>query len=189
MNLPVQILVERARTGERDAFEALFRETHVRIYNLFRALGFSRDEAADLTQETYVKAWQSLDGLREPERFVPWLFRIARNQAKDLLKYRSRHPQVELDELSVLVDPQGDRPWQAVESEELENEVRRAVAALPESQRAPLILYHFQNMPVAEIASALGVPFGTVLSRLARARAALARRLAPMMGSGSPGGD
>ncbi|BCW98543.1 MAG: RNA polymerase sigma factor [Armatimonadota bacterium] len=189
MNLPVQILVERARRGERDAFEALFRETHVRIYNLFRALGFSRDEAADLTQETFVKAWQNLDGLREPEKFLSWLFRIARNQAKDLLKYRSRHPRVDLEELGALADPEQDLPLKAVESEELEREVRRAVASLPESQRAPLILYHFQNMPVAEIASALGVPFGTVLSRLARARAALARRLAPRIGSGSPGGD
>lgn len=187
MNLPVQILVERARAGERDAFEALFRDTHARIYGLFRALGFSGDEAADLTQETYVKAWQSLNGLREPEKFLSWLFRIARNQAKDFLKHRSRHPEQELSEARAIAAPAAESPERAAESGELELEVRRALSSLPEDQRVPLVLHHFHGMPVSEIASVLGVPFGTVLSRMARARAAMARRLAPLMETGSPG--
>ncbi len=181
MKLPVHILVEKARAGDREAFEALFAETHVRIFNLFRANGMSREEAADLTQETYVKAWEKLDALREPHRFVTWLYQIARNSLRDYLKYRSRHPEAELDDASTVRSAASDGPGEVAESRFVSDRVREAVFALPEAQRLPVVMYYLHGTPVGEIARSLGVPFGTVLSRLARGRAALARKLAPLL--------
>jgi RNA polymerase sigma-70 factor (ECF subfamily) len=183
--LPQQILVEKARNGDQTAFEQLFRQTHQQIFNFLLALELTRDEAADVTQETFVKAWESLGSLRSEDRFLPWLYQIARNKAKDHIKARSRKPAVsiELVNASALPERDNDPAGNALKSEK-SSAVYASLLKLPEHQKLPVIMHHIHGMPVADIAKALGVSFGTVLSRLARGRAALARSLTPYMDGG-----
>jgi len=179
--LPVDILVERARHGDRLAFEDLFHSTHAKVFNFLRSLGLSYDEAADQTQEVYVRAWSRLDRLRSSESFVAWLHQIARNAAKDYYKHRSRHPETAMESVEDRGVDWEETPEGAAEARAISQSLRQGLAALPEAQRLPIVMHHLEGLPVADISRALGVSFGTVLSRLARGRAALARRLAPLM--------
>lgn len=183
--LPQQLLVEKARNGDQSAFEQLFRQTYQQIFNFLLALELTRDEAADVTQETFVKAWESLGSLRSETRFLPWLYQIARNKAKDYIKARSRKPAVSIELLpgSALPQRDNDPAGNALKSEK-RSAVYASLLKLPEHQKLPVIMHHIQGMPVADIAKALGVSFGTVLSRLARGRAALARSLTPYIDGG-----
>lgn len=184
--LPQHILVEKARNGDQTAFEQLFRQTCQQIYNFLLALELTRDEAADVSQETFVKAWESLSSLRSEDRFLPWLYQIARNKAKDYIKARSRKPviSIELINAGALSESDNDPAGNALKSEK-SSAVYASVLKLPEHQRLPVVMHHIQGMPVADIANALGVSFGTVLSRLARGRAALARSLTPYIDGGA----
>jgi len=188
--LPVHVLVERAKGGDRLAFESLFRATHAQVYNFLLALGLNRDEADDLCQETYVHAWDGLRRLRRGESFVAWLHRIARNLAKDYFRSRSRHPETISSDAGAGQTGVTDGPDGYAEARALAVAVRKGIEALPEPQRLPLVMHHVEGMPVADISRVLGVAVGTVLSRLARGRAALARRLAPFVEpAGAPEGE
>lgn len=184
--LPQHILVEKARKGDQTAFEQLFRQTSVQIFNFLLALGLNRDEAADVSQDAYVKAWESLGSLRSEDRFLPWLHQIARNKAKDHFKSRSRKPEISMELLKAGALPEsGDDPAGNALKDEKSSAVYASVLKLPEHQRLPIVMHHLQGIPVEDIARALGISFGTVLSRLARGRAALARSLAPYVDGGS----
>jgi RNA polymerase sigma-70 factor (ECF subfamily) len=159
---------DRARAGDREGFRALVEETHATVFRLAAALVSDRDEAADVTQETYVRAWGRVGELRDGAAALGWLCRIARNVAHD--RRRSWWTRVRA-------------PLAAAERA---GAVRAALAALPEKHRVVLALRELEGMSYAEIAEATGVPLGTVESRLSRARAALARRLASRREEGEP---
>lgn len=181
-------LAAAARDGDVAAFERLFQMHHVAIYNYLAYAVSDSQIAEDLTQQVFIRAWESLPRLKAPEAFVSWLYRIARNLARDHLRSR-RAPDLSLDDshegvLALQITngrPEHD-PATAVLASEESQLLRRAVAALPEHQREAVVLHHIQGMPVEDVAKALGVPLGTVLSRLARAREALARKLRPVLG-------
>lgn len=183
--LPPHILVEQARQGDKQAFESLFHETHARVYNFLLGMGLSMDEADDLCQETYIRAWSRLDSLRSSASFIAWLHQIARNAARDYLKHRGRRPETPVSQVSpdeaALQQASGRElePEAAAEGHALSVAVREGIASLPESQRLPILMRHIEGMPVEEISKGLNISYGTALSRLARGRAALARKLAP----------
>jgi RNA polymerase sigma-70 factor, ECF subfamily len=176
-----QELVIRAQQGDQEAFRALYEQTHRLIYSLLRHMTGDEELAADLTQETYVKAWQGLPSLRATKAFAGWLRMIATNLVRDAC--RRRKPETLLEDQTpageAALDIADNRPGaeELVILSEQQLRVRQAVATLPEPQRAVIILFHFEDIPVATIAEQLQIPLGTVLSRLARGREALKKRL------------
>jgi RNA polymerase sigma-70 factor, ECF subfamily len=173
----------RARAGERDAFRELIDLTAPRIYRLaLRVLG-DPDEADDVVQETYIRAWSSIDELRDPAAVMGWLSRVARNAARDRLRWWKRRPRESFDEVGaplarlVALADSAPLPDEQLAAAETGAAVAAAVAALPDKHRVVLLLREADGMSYDEIAEALGVAVGTVESRLHRARAALARRL------------
>jgi len=176
----LRVAAERARAGSTSAFRELVHGTHETVFRLAVALTGDRDEAADVAQDTYIRAWERMDELRDPAAAMGWLCRIARNVAHDRRRgwwSRLRAPrghaseEREGPERSLAAD-------EALESAETAAAVRRAMERLPEKHRVVLHLREVEGMTYEEIAAALGVPVGTVESRLHRARQGLARRLA-----------
>jgi len=170
--------VERCRAGESEAFEIVLRRYERRVFGLLYTLTSDPELARDLTQETFIRAWRKLD-LFDPARSLPtWLFTIARNLLCD---YRRRRAPItlrlgeEAGELS-LPDP-GPAPDAALHAGGLRCLVREALAGLPASQREVLVLKDIQELDYAAVADILGVPRGTIASRVHHARQALRRQV------------
>jgi RNA polymerase sigma-70 factor (ECF subfamily) len=172
-------LVESARAGDRDAFDALVRTRIDAVYRTSLAILGAESDAADATQETFVSAWCHRGALRDPDLFDAWLGRINVNACRQQLRRRGRARVREIR----LVDPDdGTEPAskdRAIDDRTAEADAfDRAFASLSVDDRAVLVLHHLQERPVAEIAAVLGSPEGTIKSRLHRARAALESALA-----------
>jgi RNA polymerase sigma-70 factor (ECF subfamily) len=185
----VRDLVARARAGEVDAFGALYRAYQGGIYTFIRSQVREAELAADLTQDTFVRAWESLPRLRQAGAFQGWLYRIARNLVRD--EARSGHARLETvasalsgDGDSGLHEPaeESDGPEDALVSKEMRGEIWRALETLPPEQREAVVMHHMQGMGTSEIAKVMGVRPGTVMSRLARGREALRKQLAGYVG-------
>jgi RNA polymerase sigma-70 factor (ECF subfamily) len=173
-------LVARARAGDVVAFDALYLSCQAGIYSFIRSQVREEELAADLTQQTFVRAWESLPRLKEAGAFLGWLHRIAANLVRDEVK--SGRARLEViasemadDPLAPPATPPG--PEEAAISAGLQEAVWAAIAELSADQRGVVVMHHLEDMSVAEIARALGVRPGTVMSRLARAREALRKRL------------
>ena len=172
----------RAQRGDVGAFERLFRDHHVRVYNLVRYVIGDVAEAEDVTQRAFVRAWEELPRLRDPAAFTGWLNRIAANLARDSARSPAGREQSgggAGEETMASLENGSDAPDKEVVAEERDQVVHEAIADLPEHHREVVLMHHIEGTPVQEVADRLGVPVGTVLSRLARARDTLRRRLAP----------
>ena len=165
-------LVRLAKRGDRHAFGHLVRGHQRRIFAIGLRWLRNAEDADDLVQETFVRAWQALPGFDDTRAFAPWLVTIAVNRAKTKLS-RAR-PAEEIDETVVW---RGPSPEEDAERAILARDVNAAVAALPEEQRIVLHLRAVEDLSYREIADALGIPVGTVMSRLSRAREVLRRSL------------
>ncbi len=174
-------LVQRAQQGDRHTFAQLFQEYQRTVFNLLTHLTGDTDLAADLAQDTFVKAWEKLPRLRNPKAFGGWLRIIATNIVRD--NARRKKPERSLSDKRDDETPETDYPDNRPNAEQelilsaQRRKVREAVLKLPEAQRSVILLYHFAEYPVAQIAEELDIPVGTVLSRLSRAREALKRHL------------
>ncbi|MEM1165017.1 MAG: RNA polymerase sigma factor [Planctomycetota bacterium] len=182
-------LVEDHRAGDPEAFEALVRRYHDPLLGfLIRSLG-DRARAEDVFQDTFLQIHQSLDTFDSTKRFKPWAFTIAANKSRDLLRRERRRPAVSLsaaiggsgssgDDHTSFVDlmaadlPEASARLDAGEQSAL---VQRAIDHLSEIQRESLLLCYFQQLTYQQLADQLGVPVGTVKSRLHGAVAAFAR--------------
>ena len=172
-------LVERARSGDRAAFDALVRSRIDAVYRTSLAILGDQADAADATQETFVSAWCHRDALRDPDSFDAWLGRINLNACRAQLRRRGR---MGVRELRLPEPEEGREPAsteRALDDRMVDADVfDRAFGRLSVDDRAVLVLHHLQERPVAEIAASLGAPIGTIKSRLHRARAALESALA-----------
>jgi RNA polymerase sigma-70 factor (ECF subfamily) len=173
-------LVPPCRRGDEAAWRELVTRHTRRVFGLAYRFTGRVDEAEDLTQEVFVKVYQTLDRYREADGpFQGWLMAVARNHAID--HYRRRKQ----ERLRRTQDPQvletmpagGEHPIAGLEREERARLVHSGLRALPAELRLPLILCDLQGLPYEEIADALQIPLGTVKSRINRARLELARRL------------
>jgi RNA polymerase sigma-70 factor (ECF subfamily) len=171
----VDRLVERARRGDEVSFETLIRS---RVDGLFRTawaiLGDEAD-ARDAVQEACVQAWRNIPRLRDADRFDPWISRILVNACRTRLRSRSRTRVRE-----IRLAPELDRPGPASDDPANHAEadaVARAFDRLRPESRSILVLHHLGHQPIADIAVALGIPAGTVKSRLHTARAELTKAL------------
>jgi len=178
-----------ARERDDDFFESLVEDHYRRVYTLIYRIVHNEADAADLTQETFVRVYRALPRLRAEGASATWIRRIATNLSLDFLRRRKAAPQcTSLDaptsddaepvQARDVADRSAD-PEKLLAGEERTQVLRRAVASLPDDYRAVIVLHHMEEMRVEEIAAVLGVPEGTVKSRLSRARKALFRKLAP----------
>jgi RNA polymerase sigma-70 factor (ECF subfamily) len=173
-------LVEAARRGDVEGFNALVRLYEGRVYNLcYRMLG-DAESAADAAQDAFLSAYRNLRSFRGGS-FRSWLLRIATNACYDALRARKRRPAVSIeagaddeDDSSPLqvADP-AESPDDFALRRELAGAIQNGLAALPEDQRAVLILSDIEGLSYEEIAVATGANLGTVKSRLSRGRARL----------------
>ncbi|MDF2441269.1 MAG: hypothetical protein JWN98_2253 [Abditibacteriota bacterium] len=185
------ILVERALENDLAAFEQLVARYQNKITAFAARMLNDRDEAEDVAQEAFIKAYRSLEGFRGASSFSTWLYRIVTNLCIDRARARKRRPQqaYSLDEPYDRDDDKGGRdvpdfstePGKEVERDELRHQVRLTVAEMPEKLRQVLVMCDIQGMAYEQIAQVLDCPIGTVKSRLFHARADLARRLKPYM--------
>ena len=178
-------LVARAREGDLSAFEEIYRRYDRRIYNTVYQVVRNEDDAADITQEAFIRAYRSLKNLRSDEAFTSWLFRIAINLSRNHLRGRPSFRVESLDEYATseeeeqelqVPDSTGD-PARMAETREMQSMVRRAVGALSPAHREVITLHHLEGMRVDDIARILNCSVGTVKSRLSRARDELKRKL------------
>jgi RNA polymerase sigma-70 factor (ECF subfamily) len=164
-------------TGSRPGIAPLVERHYESLYRYAYRLSGAAADAEDLTQEAFCKAQSQLSQLRDPERAKPWLFAILRNAYLHRARSDRAHRQVSLDAVGDLPD---DLPPEVPEigSEQLQG----ALNELPEGFRTPVILFYFEDMSYRDIAEQMDLPIGTVMSRLARAKAHLRERLVPSVG-------
>jgi RNA polymerase sigma-70 factor (ECF subfamily) len=172
-------LIRKARRGDVEAFNALVSRWDKRVYNyLLRILG-NREDALDLSQDVFLKAYQNLGKLEDPERFAPWLYRIAHNEAYSL--FRKRRPEADVDEVPPEVSDAGITvAGSSVFPLELSLAVASALERLSADQREAVTLKIYQGFKFDEMAEILGCPVSTVKSRLYAALDVLKNELAPV---------
>ena len=166
-------LIAKARRGGVDAYNLLVSRWEKRIYNYLLKLVGDREDALDLCQDTFLKAYQNLGKLDDPARFAGWLFRIAHNEAFSLLR-KPRPDSAEPPEYEPAA--QGGRPFPM----ELSLAVRAALDRLSAEQREVVVLKIYQGFKFEEMAEVLGCPVSTIKSRLYTALDLLKDRLAPI---------
>jgi RNA polymerase sigma-70 factor (ECF subfamily) len=171
-------LIAKARKGDVEAYNLLVSRWEKRVFNYLLRLVSNREDALDVSQEVFLKAYQSLKKLDDPGRFGAWLFRIAHNEAFSLLRRRK---------------PEGEMPFETGTpvrgSEllpiELSLAVERALGRLSEEQREAVLLKVYQGFKFEEMAEILSCPVSTVKSRLYTALDLLKQTLAPVKMGGS----
>jgi len=161
-------LVERAKRGDRIAFAELVRASGARLDGTARLILRDPDLAQDAVQETLIRAWRSLPGLRDPGVFDHWLHSLVAHACIDLARKRRRRV-IEV-ELTPMFEPAGaDTAAQVVDRDLLD----RALARLEPEARAVLVLHLYLDLPLVRVADLLGIPTGTAKSRLHRSLATL----------------
>jgi len=164
-------------TASRQGIASLVERHYESLYRYAYRLSGGAADAEDLTQEAFCKAQAQLSQLRDQDRAKPWLFAILRNAYLHRARSDRAHKQVSLDAVGDLPDdPPPDVP--EIGSDQLQ----RALNELPEGFRTPVILFYFEDMSYRDIAEQMELPIGTVMSRLARAKAHLRDRLVPSVG-------
>lgn len=177
-NFDEHALITKAKAGDKQAFGELVRHHQKGVINVvFRMCGDSL-LAEDVAQDAFVRAWQNLPRYQPRSAFRNWLYRIAVNRAVDKLRQERETVDVE----KVLLRASGDSPEHMLEKSERAERVRLAVLSLPSSSRAVLVLREYEGLSYREIAEALAIPIGTVMSRLNYARTCLRKILTPYLG-------
>ncbi len=172
-------LVRAAQSGDEKAFGEIVRRHQRAIYRVAYGLTRNAADADDLAQETFLRAWTAIGRFRAGEPLHPWLARIAVNLAISLHRRRKRRPETALEPLieGGRQWGSGDDPADVAADRDHAGHLAAAFAELTPEHQAVLVLRAVEGLSYDEIARSLGVPAGTVMSRLARARAELKRRL------------
>lgn len=183
-------LVALAREGDRGAFEELVRGTYVQAYTLALRLLGDEEDARDVTQEAYLRAFRGLRRFRGDAQFSTWMYRITANCATTQLGRRSRHRHARLDQEEQIADTRPDvDPHARAELGELRSELVEALEALPVKLRAVVVLRDIYDLPHEAIAAELGISESAAKVRLHRARRKLRERLYPLPGEHQAEGE
>lgn len=170
-------IVRKVLDGDANAFETLVLEYEKNVYNIALRMTGNSEDAADMTQEAFIKAYNSLQSFRGDSKFSVWLYRIVSNVCLDFLRSRNRRPTVSLSvedddgedtQLDVADDSQS--PELLLDRKLTRESVRRGLDSLPPDYRQILLLREIQGLSYDEISQALGLEVGTVKSRIFRAR-------------------
>lgn len=176
---PSPQLIERARAGDPAAWRQLIEEQQNYVYSVAFSLMRRPEDAADLTQEAFLRLCQVIGSFRGETRFTTWLYRLVVNLGLDTLRRRGRSKEAFLDDETIDVpdvDPLID-PALIADRQETAARVRAALNELPAAYRLALTLYYFQELRYEEIANVLSLPLNTVKAHIRRGRLALASRL------------
>jgi RNA polymerase sigma-70 factor (ECF subfamily) len=180
--------VERCQNGDLAAFEPLVEKYRQRVWRLAYNVLRDREEAWDVAQEAFIRAYQALPSFRGQSAFYTWLFRIVMNVAADRARQRAargrafgteRVPEEDWDR--AMADTATLRPDDAAARTEDRERIARALATLPEHHRAIIMLSDLEGLSYREIAEVLDIPMGTVMSRLHNARKRLRDALGPLL--------
>jgi RNA polymerase sigma-70 factor (ECF subfamily) len=175
-------LVARSKTGDKESFDQLVKRWERPIFALaYRTLG-REEEARDITQETFLRAFRALSGFKGDAKFSSWLYRIALNLCRDWMRKERRAPLVAVPEGVELEDLAAKGgPTETVEDlaarAELGREVARAMAFLPSEQRQAIILKEYHGLTFQEIADLMGCPLSTVKTRVYQGLSTLRNQL------------
>lgn len=172
-------LLLAAKEGDRDAFGKLFEKYSKRLFRVARRMCRSDDEAWDITQDAFIKAMKAMDRYNTDYKFFTWMYRIVTNTALNHIRSGKRRGEVEFDEEYIMESELSvdDEMMEKVIAGELKDSVEKAVEILSPGLKSVFILCIDQQMSYAETAKVLEIPMGTVMSRLSRARQAIARYL------------
>ena len=181
ISLDEQKLIALAQQGDQSAFEQLLDRYQKPVYHQALRLVGNPEDAADVTQEVFLKVWKHLPSFRGESSFATWLYKLTDNTALDLIrreKKRRGDSSLDDEENPVLspVDP-APTPQQTVERQELQQAVAEGLRQLSEEHRRILVMREINGLSYEEIGEILGLSPGTVKSRLARARISLAKFL------------
>ena len=178
-------LVAEARQGDYSAFERLYEAHRAMVFRFVYQMTHQRDEAEDITQEAFVRAFKNLGRFRKQAKFTTWIMRIATNLCTDKARMAHRRGSLEQKEAGGALDwmtiGQTLNPVEDLEEERRAEIVRKAVRALPSHHRGVIILRDFEERDYKEIAEILGCSVGGAKLRALRARRALKDRLEPML--------
>lgn len=171
------MIVRKVLQGDVNAFEKLVTEYEKAVYAIAQRMTGNAEDAADMTQETFIKAYNSLSSFRGDSKFSVWLYRITNNVCLDFLRSKSRRPTVSLsaedddgEETQLDIADESNTPELLLESSLTRDAVRRGLNSLPPDYKQILLLREIQGLSYEEIAAALGIESGTVKSRIFRAR-------------------
>ncbi len=177
-------LVEKAKNGDTEAFEELVKRTKDKIYNLGIKILGNKEDAADLLQETFIKAYESLPNFEGRSSFSTWLYRIATNFA--LMKLRKeKYKKISLDEIKktsdgnykIEISDWSNNPYFHYRNEELKEILNEAINSLPPKYKTIFILHDVEGLSIPEISEILSLSISTVKTRIHRARLYLREKL------------
>ena len=189
VSLSDEDLMARVAEDDERSYTEIVRRYQGRVTNLISRVLNDRNGSDDLAQEVFVRVFVHRRNYRRGSKLSTWLFTIAANLAKNEIRRRVRRrnwfsldalTEVLHDSMPQLADPTEGRE-SGLEREQLQGEVGRAIATVPEKYRLALVLRDIEGLPYEEIAEVLGVPGGTVRSRINRARSMLKRKLQPLL--------
>jgi RNA polymerase sigma-70 factor (ECF subfamily) len=179
-------LVKRARDGDYAAFEQLFDRHRLMVYRFSYQMTHKRDDAEDLVQEAFVRAYQNLHRYRDEAKFTTWLLRIVSNLGTDQARMSTRRNNLEQKEAQGALDwmtvGNFENPIANLEQESRQNILRKAILALPDHHRQMIIMRDLEEKEYDEIAEICNCSVGGAKLRVLRARRALRDRVAPMLG-------
>lgn len=183
-----QALVERVQAGDKTAFDVLVQKYQSKIIQLAYRYVHDQDEAMDIAQEAFIKAYKALGRFRGDSAFYTWIYRIAINTAKNHLVASSRRPpraDIDAVEAEQYDSATGLREYATPERMLLRDEIKQTIAGaienLPDDLRTAITLRELEGMSYEEIAQAMDCPIGTVRSRIFRARDAIDGKLKPLL--------
>lgn len=185
MQQPDNTLVLAAKQGDTQAFEQLILQNQSKVYNLAYRMTGNSEDALDVSQEAFIKAWQALPNFKGESSFSTWMYRLTSNCAIDLLRKHKRKPHSSLT-TNYLEDEEGSElqipdqrfdPSHALQHKELGDAIEKGLRLLPPHHRDVLIMREIDGLSYHEISTTLALDLGTVKSRIARGRMALRKFL------------
>ena len=181
-------LVERVQSGDKQAFDLLVLKYQQRIINLVSRFIHNPNDAQDIAQEAFIKAYTALSNFRGDSAFYTWMYRIAVNTAKNYLTVKSRTPFESAYDIDSMEQIDGDRTLRSQETperlllrDEVQETIFKSIEALPKDLKTAITLREIEEMTYEDIATAMDCPIGTVRSRIFRARAAIDKKLKPLI--------
>lgn len=183
-----QALVEQVQRGDKQAFDVLVLKYQNKIIQLVNRYVHDTDEARDVAQEAFIKAYRAIGRFRGDSAFYTWLYRIAINTAKNYLVASGRRPprsDIDAQDAEQYEGATGLReyatPERLLQKDEIQDAVAGAIDALPDDLRTAITLRELEGLSYEEIAQTMDCPIGTVRSRIFRARDAIDTRLKPLL--------